>query len=329
MPLISVIIPVFNGETTIQETIESVLNQSIQDLEVIVIDDGSQDLTRSIIERIGDRRVKLFSYPNGGVSVSRDRGISHASGEYIAFLDADDLWTSDKLEAQLSALQSNPQAAVAYSWVDYITPEGDFFRPGNHISASGNIYERMLHENVLENGSNPLIRKYALDEVGGFKQHISLVADWDMWLRLAARYEFAVVPRPQILYRMSSRSVSSNVLKMEQEGMTFLHEAFQQAPPNLQPLKQKSIATFYHYLTFKALEVANQKSDGLTAARFFWQAIINDLSVLWQWQTLLKAFFKITVVLALPPQQAWSIRNKTKQLLVDLRLLSVGEENYG
>jgi glycosyltransferase involved in cell wall biosynthesis len=120
MPLISVIIPVYNGEKTIKETIEAVLNQTFSDFELIVINDGSQDSTLDIVSSIQEARIKVFSYPNAGQAISRNRGLSHACGEFIAFLDADDLWTPDKLEAQLKALQANPQAGVAYSWTAWI-----------------------------------------------------------------------------------------------------------------------------------------------------------------------------------------------------------------
>ena len=189
MSLISVIIPVFNGEKTIKETIESVLNQTFSDLELIVIDDGSHDSTLNIISCVRDLRLKVFSCANAGVCVSRNRGFSHASGEFISFLDADDLWAPNKLEAQLKALEANPQAAVAYSWVDYIDRTGKFSRAGNQITANGNIYEKLLVHNVLENGSNPLIRRQALAEVGGFNQKFSGTADWDMWLRLATCHQ--------------------------------------------------------------------------------------------------------------------------------------------
>ena len=91
MPLISVIIPVYNGEITIKETIDSVLTQTFLDFELIVINDGSQDLTLKIVSSILDPRLKVFSYPNAGLAATRNRGISHASGEYISFIDADDL----------------------------------------------------------------------------------------------------------------------------------------------------------------------------------------------------------------------------------------------
>src|SRR4028119_546862 len=116
MPIISVIIPAYNAERTIKETIQSVLNQSFQDLELLIINDGSQDSTLDVVESIQDPRIRVFCYLNAGSSASRNRGIGLAKGEYISFIDADDLWTVDKLESQFKALQENPKAAVAYSW---------------------------------------------------------------------------------------------------------------------------------------------------------------------------------------------------------------------
>ncbi|NER48248.1 MAG: glycosyltransferase family 2 protein [Symploca sp. SIO1A3] len=127
MPTISVIIPAYNAQKTIQETINSVLNQTFSDFELIVINDGSQDSTLEIVSSISDRRMRVYSYPNAGPQKSRNRGIAQATGEYVSFLDADDLWRADKLEAQLQALQGNSQAAVAYSWTDYINESGQYF----------------------------------------------------------------------------------------------------------------------------------------------------------------------------------------------------------
>jgi len=102
--------------------------QIYSNFELIVIDDGSNDSTLDVIKNIQDSRLKVFPYPSAGsAAVSRNRGFSHASGEFIVFLDADDLWTPDKLEAQLAALQENPPAAVAYSWVDRIDESSQFY----------------------------------------------------------------------------------------------------------------------------------------------------------------------------------------------------------
>src|ERR671932_1471107 len=188
MPLISVIIPVYNGEKTIKNTIDSVLNQSFTDFEVIVVNDGSQDLTLAVINEIKDARIRVFSFPNSGVSASRNRGLAEAKGEFISFLDADDLWTPDKLEAQLKALQENPEAAVAYSWTDYIDESGNSFPQSNHGNFSGHVFVKLLLADFVGNGSNPLIQKQALVEVGGFDESLVAGQDWDMWVRLASRY---------------------------------------------------------------------------------------------------------------------------------------------
>ncbi len=315
-PLISVIIPVYNGEKTIRETIESVLNQTFSNLELIVINDGSQDSTLDIVSSIKDPRLQVLSHKNAGKSISRNRGIEEACGEFISFLDADDLWTLDKLEAQLKALQANPQAAVAYSWVDYIDENGDFFRDGNHITMNGNAYEKMLIQNILENGSNPLIRKEALTEVGYFNESLKHAEEWDMWLRLAARYNFVTVPYPQILYRVSSTSSSTDVLSMEKVCLQFIEQAFNNAPASVQHLKKKALSTLYHYLTFKSLESPLSRKNGIFAIQFFGNAIKNDLSTIWQWQTMSKAFLKISSVLLLPPQQYKKLKTIAKKLLI-------------
>ena len=116
MPTISIVIPAYNAERTILETIKSVQKQTFSDFEIIVINDGSTDRTLELVLSVEEPRLKIFSYQNGGVSVARNRGISHATGEFIAFLDADDLWTSDKLELQLAGLKQHPEAGIAYSW---------------------------------------------------------------------------------------------------------------------------------------------------------------------------------------------------------------------
>jgi glycosyltransferase involved in cell wall biosynthesis len=317
MPLISVIIPVYNGEKTIKETIDSVLMQTFEDLEVIIINDGSQDSTLNIVSSVQDCRIKVFSYDNAGISISRNRGFFHSSGEFISFLDADDLWTPDKLEAQLKALQANPEAAVAYSWVNYIDESSQFFRIGNHQTLNGNVYEKLLVHNLLENGSNPLIRRQALTEVGGFDPSFSSAADWDMWLRLAARYPFVAVPSPQILYRMSGSSMSSNILKMEAECVQLIEKAFNQVPDSLKFLKNHSLGTLYNYLTFKVLEGSSKRQNGILAARFFGQLVRNDLSVLRRPKPMLTALFKIPVVLFLPPQQSQALINTAKKVFVN------------
>ncbi|MCL1464460.1 glycosyltransferase [Argonema galeatum] len=314
MPLISVIVPVFNGEKTILVTIESVLKQTFTDFEVIIVNDGSQDATLDIVSCIQDPRSKVFSYPNSGANVSRNRGFYHANSEFIAFLDADDIWTTDKLEAQFRALQDNPQAAVAYSWCDFVDESGKFLHRGSYSTVTGNVCEKLLLGDFLDNGSNPLIRRQAFSEVGGFDESLPAAQDWDLYLRLAARYNFVAVPSTQILYRVSANSISSNVYRLESACLQVLERAFTQAPESLQHLKPYSLANLYKYLTYKVLEAPTERHKGFTAARFLWEALRNDRDRIPEPRILLKILIKIAVVALLPPQKAQTLINRSNTL---------------
>jgi glycosyltransferase involved in cell wall biosynthesis len=309
MATVSVVIPVYNGEKTIRETIESILNQTFKDFELIIINDGSEDATLEVVSSFQDTRLKVFSYPNAGLSASRNRGTFHAVGEYISFIDADDLWTPDKLEAQLKTLQDNPEAAVAYSWTNYIDESSQFLRPGGKPTASGNVLGKLLVINFLENGSNALFLRQALIDVGGFDESLSCAEDWDIYLRLAAHYSFVVVPSPQILYRVSTHSMSTNVVRQEAACLTVLKRAYAQAPKSIQYLKKYTWANLYTYLSFKALDAYADRHRGLIATRFLWQLITNDLSSLQRystWQVLLK----VAVWVLLPPRKAQRVIEK-------------------
>ncbi|NEP60707.1 MAG: glycosyltransferase [Symploca sp. SIO2G7] len=313
MPTISVIIPAYNAEDTIKETVVSILNQTFTDFELIVINDGSQDSTLEVVSSISDSRIRVFSYSNAGVSAARNRGIAEARGEYISFIDADDLWTSDKLESQLTALQANAQAAVAYSWTDWIDESGQFLRPGSHIKSNGNVYSELLFRDFVASGSNPLIRKEAFTKVGGFDESLTPAADWEMWLRLANKYEFVNVPAAQILYRVSPNSMSANIWRMEAESLAIIDRAFAQGAESLQSLKKQVLGERYKYLTLKAVEGKLERKRGLSAARFFWQAIRYDPSWLTRIKLMSILILKISLATVLPPQQAKQLLSKIQK----------------
>lgn len=314
MPLISVVIPVYNGEKTIQETIRSVLSQTFPDFELIVINDGSQDKTLEVVSTIRDPRLKIFSYPNAGVAASRNRGFLHSSGQFIAFLDADDLWTPDKLEAQLKALQEDPGAGVAYSWSNFISESNQVLQAGRRLTWSGNVHSKILVINFLEHGSNPLIRREALETVGGFEESLPPADDWDMWIRLAAKYPFVVVTAPQILYRVSTNSQSSNVVKLEAACLQVIERAFNQAPEELRSLKKRSLSEIYKYLTFKCLEGQPTQQRSLQAARYFWRSISADSSIMTQSRVVVIVCFKVLIGALLPTQLSQILIKNTKKV---------------
>ncbi len=293
--LISVILPVYNGEDTIRKTIQSVLSQKFSSLELIVINDGSTDSTVETVKSITDSRLQIFSYPNAGLAASRNRGIFHCVGEFISFIDSDDLWTDDKLEDQLKALQEYSKAAVVYSWTDYIDTQGKFLKSGRRITATGDVYKELVLWNFLENGSNPLIRSDALKAVGAFDESLVAAEDWDMWLRLAACYEFIAVPKVHILYRVSANSMSTNFKRQEAASLKVIERAFSsKKAESLQHLKKYSLAHLYKYLTFKALEAQTGLKKSWISVNFLCNCVKHDRSVLWQNKVILIAVLKIS-----------------------------------
>ena len=320
MPLISVIVPAYNAEKTIQATIESVLKQTFTDFELLVVDDGSSDSTVAIVANIADARVRLIAGEHAGASASRNRGFAQSNGELVAFLDADDLWTPDKLAAQLAALQNNADVAVAYSWTDFIDEKGQFLRKGSRSTYSGNVYDKTLVGSFLGNGSNALIRREAVAEVGGYDESLAAGQDRDLYIRLAVRYPFVCVPMVQNLYRVSTGSISSNVKQSQEARLQVIEKAFAIAPDSLQPLKRISLSNHYKYHICKALEGSPTKDQSWLATQYLWQAIRND-PAFFKTRVIWKVILKILVVLSLHPDRADRVLGRWKQLFNTATLL--------
>ncbi|NJL89874.1 MAG: glycosyltransferase [Coleofasciculaceae cyanobacterium SM2_1_6] len=325
MPKISVVIPVYNGEKTIQETIESVLAQTFTDFELIIIDDGSSDRTVEIIEEIIkksikenlDQRIRLYSFTNKGLSATRNRGIRRSSGDYIAFLDADDLWTPDKLASQYLALQNTPTAAVAYSGTSRIDEHSKILYDVPLANLRGNLYDYLLLRDIVGSGSNPLIERQALDEIGDFDESLWAAEDWDMWIKLSSKYEFIDVPLHQILYRQSPRSMSNKIGRQERETLKVINNAFAQAPTTLQYLKRYSLINVYICLTFKCLEESPNQQKGRKGIRLFIKLIIIALTshiVILRRRITWKVFLRLIIVAIFPSKYVVKILNRWHQL---------------
>lgn len=273
MPIISIVMPAYNGERTILETLNSLQEQTFSDFEIIVINDGSTDSTLEILNNFKDPRLKIFSYENGGLTVARNRGLSHSSGEFITLLDQDDLWTPDKLELQLAALQQNPEAGVAYSWTCFMGANKEWFYSGNHVNFEGNVFADLLIDNFLDNGSNPLMRRKAIESVGEFDPVVGPCDDWDYWLRLASQYPFVLVPKEQIFYRQSSTSLTSKAEVINDASVLVLEKAFQSAPQEFQYLRNQCFSNIHLYTVDLYLRHGNQLKDVNKARHFLWKAI--------------------------------------------------------
>ena len=188
MPQISVIIPCFNSGKYLRECLDSVLSQTSQDFEVIVVDDGSTDDTPSIIKSYGSR-VRLIRQDNKGPSSARNAGIKIAQGNYIAFQDADDVWLPRKLELQYRFLQENPPYLWVYSDMStfndkQVLQESWFSDRSTH---EGKVLEKLINSNFIPT-ITVLIKKQLLLEVGGFDEKLRSCEDKELWLRLSLQY---------------------------------------------------------------------------------------------------------------------------------------------
>ena len=210
---VSVIIPTFNCGQFIAECLRSVVQQTWPDYEVIIVDDGSTDNTPEIAGPfLEDHRFKYIRTENRGCSAARNVGIRSSHGEIIAFLDADDLWRSDKLERQLPLFQA-PQIGVVYSLSQ---PFGENWPEGNTHPACpsrGSILPALMSHNVVPL-SSALILRTCIDKVGAFDERRTRAEDYDLWLRTAAAgFEFDYVPEPLVRYRMGHASLSSDQMQ--------------------------------------------------------------------------------------------------------------------
>jgi glycosyltransferase involved in cell wall biosynthesis len=251
VPLISVIVPAYNAEATLLETIDSIRHQTFSDFELIVIDDGSTDQTLGRVQSVRDPRVRIFTGLNQGLAASRNCGIEWSAGEFISFIDADDIWTPDKLELQLDALRRRPGAALAYSWTAFVDSDGHFLFAKESSWFEGDVYADLLRNcNFVASGSNILVRRSCAVAVGGFDATLEAAHDWDFCLRIAARWPFAVVPRYQILYRISESAMSANAVRAEQNCLLLCERAFGRTPGVPFWARAESFSNVKQYVAF-------------------------------------------------------------------------------
>lgn len=213
MPKISVIMPVYNGELFVQQSIDSLLIQSFQDWELVVVDDGSKDRTPLILEKYKDQRIKVFRQANQGEAGARNMGLQQATGEYVAFLDADDLYLPNALEDLSVYLDSHPQFDVVFS-------DGDIFDENEHLLMSltdvrPGIHTGRILEKVIISSSVVTVpvctmtrRSKILQHNIQFDRNVVIGPDWDFWIQLAAQVEFGYLDKKTCKYRIHTTNIS-------------------------------------------------------------------------------------------------------------------------
>ena len=198
-PIVSVIIPVFNRSTLVIEAIDSVLEQTFNNFELIIVDDGSTDDVKIVLNQYGNRLIYI-KQDNKGVSAARNKGISMAKGDFLAFLDSDDLWLPEKLSRQVEFFSENPNAMICQTEEVWIRDGGRVNPKKRHRKPSGMIFEPSLSL-CLVSPSAVMMRKELFEEVGVFDESLPACEDYDLWLRISHKHyvylidEFLIVKR--------------------------------------------------------------------------------------------------------------------------------------
>lgn len=229
-PLVSIIIPVHNSSSWIRGTIDNVLSQSYPCREIIIVDDGSTDNTKHLIDVRYGESVKYFYQDNAGPAHARNRGIELASGEYIQFLDSDDFLSPEKITRQMAVFATNPECHVVYSDFAFTsegTDVGIEDSPAEYKKKYGteNVFEALLDGNFIVIHS-PLTRSDVIRSCGAFDTTLSSDEDYDLWLKIAAKgYRFCFVPEVLAFYRRRGNSVSANLFKQSKGTLQALNKA--------------------------------------------------------------------------------------------------------
>jgi glycosyltransferase involved in cell wall biosynthesis len=250
-PLVSVIVPVYNGETTVADTIESAARQTYPNLEIVVVDDGSTDDTVALVQSLAaqDPRIRLIRQANGRVGRARNRAIAESTGPFIAPLDADDLWDPAKIERQVRRIQeAGERTGFVYCWSVRIDGSGLVLDCLPRWRVEGDRLPTLLQVNFLGNASTPLFRRRCVEEAGGYDESLRSCEDWDLALKIAARHAVAVVPELLVGYRRSPGAMSSDVGEMWR-ARTLVAAGVRQRQPELpRALFRQSEQQFALYL---------------------------------------------------------------------------------
>lgn len=274
-PMVTVIIPCYNAEKTIGKTVHSVLNQTYRNYEIVIVNDGSLDKSMEVINDLidKDRRISLISIINQGVSKARNTGINHAKGEYIAFLDADDLWYPDKLEKQVEYMNNQSDVGVCFSRVEFISETGESLNQYSNVPAEGLDATGLLNENLTCTTSNIICRKRVINEVGTFNTTMSFSEDQEWLLRVVLLSSWKIIGLQDIhvCYRTNPGSLSSQLSRMEQGWELLVEQVRHYAPEFIAQHYKCAKAINYRYLARRSLRQGDTPLVGLKYMLRVWR----------------------------------------------------------
>jgi glycosyltransferase involved in cell wall biosynthesis len=231
MPKVDVIIPVYNAAQYLATAIESVMAQTFEDWRILLVDDGSVDNTAEVVahflERLGPK-LMFIQQPNRGVSAARNTAIRNSSAEYLALLDADDVWLPCRLSDSLKCFEGRPQVGLAYGFNTRISREGvvidTFARKQKH--GEGWIAPYLYMRTVDLPSPTVTFRRRCIEDVGVFDESLRVTEDRDLWLRIALRYQVALVPKLLAHYRTSPDSATTDPDRMLNSQLQFIDKHY-------------------------------------------------------------------------------------------------------
>jgi len=262
MPKISIIIPTYNRSKLLTETVDSVLNQSLSDLEVLIVDDGSTDETRSVVKQIRDKRVRYFYKENKGIGSARNLGLLHCCGEYVSFLDDDDLWPENYLATMVSNLERKPEYGAAYSLFKNFYPDGkikDAF--GSDRFLSGWLTKHYYKKIPCILPSASLFRKNVWNNFW-WDESLSKFEDVEAFLRLSAKIQFLYVPNTFIKRRLSQDRINGKAKLSPMPILVFERFYFHFGGDKIVPerIAKRKISRVYRRLAKKHYQLGHRKA---------------------------------------------------------------------
>ena len=280
IPVVSVIVPAFNASRWIGMSLDSVIAQTLREIEVIVVDDGSVDDTPEVVAAIAQRdpRVRLIRRDNGGVGAARNTGILAASGRFIAPLDADDLWDPEKLEKQVRRIeQRGKRTAMIYCWYEQVDEDGNILGACCPFTVEGVARRAIILRNFVGNASVPLFRAEAIEKTGLYltreeQKGVQGCEDWDMSIRLAESWEVGVVPEVLVGYRQTTSCMSSGTSEMAASFRVVIERARQRNRDLPATIFRWSEGHFHSYLGTQSYCSSDYRSCLMAVAR----AILSD-----------------------------------------------------
>lgn len=226
-PLVTVVVPNYNYAEFLPKALESVIAQTYPKIEILLVDDGSTDGSREVAAQFG-RRLRIISANRGGVAAARNLGIKEAKGAFVAFLDSDDVWDKNKIALQVVAALE-PGVGMVYTGLQHIDCDGRPIGFGKRGSSGHDVLADMIlmrGPGVPASGSSALVSRQCLELIGGFDEQLTTSADWDLWRRIACRYEIRLLPEPLTRYRFHPRSMHRQVDVFERDMMRCFEKAF-------------------------------------------------------------------------------------------------------